>query len=114
MISMMLEASRRVLYFTTRTSGLMPLMAISAESTFGVPIRSVVWITWRCRFERSTVSSSTTPSVPTPAAAPPSPPPPRRGREGRGGGAEPAGAEQQHLRVQELRLTLEPDLRDEQ
>ena len=69
MISMMLEASRRVLYLTTFTSGLMPLMAISAESTFGVPIRSVVWMTWRCRLERSTSSSSTTPSVPTPAAA---------------------------------------------
>ena len=69
MISMMLEASSRVLYLTTFTSGLMPLMAISAESTFGVPIRSVVWMTWRCRFERSTSSSSTTPSVPTPAAA---------------------------------------------
>ena len=69
MISMMLEASRRVLYLTTFTSGLMPLMAISAESTFGVPIRSVVWMTWRWRLERSTSSSSTTPSVPTPAAA---------------------------------------------
>ena len=29
----------------------------------------VLWITWRCRLERSTTSSSTMPSVPTPAAA---------------------------------------------
>ena len=104
MISMMLEASRRVLYLTTFTSGLMPLMAISAESTFGVPIRSVVWMTWRCRFERSTSSSSTTPSVPDAG---------RREVE-RGRRAEPAGAEQQHLRVEQLRLALEPDLRHEQ
>src|ERR1700745_4189864 len=104
MISMMLEASRRVLYLTTFTSGLMPLTAISAESTFGVPIRSVVWMTWRCRLERSTSSSSTMPSVPTPAAA----------RESAVGGPEPAGAEQQHLRVEQLRLALEPDLGDEQ
>ena len=69
MISMMLEASRRVWYLTTFTSGLIALIARSAESTFGVPMPSVVWMTWRCRFERSTTSSSTMPSVPTPAAA---------------------------------------------
>src|SRR3954453_8479591 len=109
MISMMLEASSRVLYLTTFTSGLMPLMAISAESTFGTPIRSVVWMTWRCRLERSTSSSSTTPSVPTPAAAPP-----RGAGHKRGGGAEAAGAQQQHLRVQELGLALQADLRHEQ
>ena len=69
MISMMFEASSRTGYLTTFTSGLSALIVCSAESTFGVPIRSVEWITWRCRLERSTSSSSTIPSVPTPAAA---------------------------------------------
>ena len=38
---------------------------------------------------------------------------PRRRQVERRGRAEPAGAEQQHLRVEELHLPLEPDLRDE-
>jgi len=42
---------------------------IHTTDRIGVPMRSVVWMTWRCRLERSTSSSSTTPSVPTPAAA---------------------------------------------
>ena len=69
MISMMFEASIRTGYLTTFTSGFSALIDSSAESTFGTPTRSVVWITWRCRFDRSTTSSSTIPSVPTPAAA---------------------------------------------
>src|ERR1700742_2114392 len=114
MISMMLEASRRVLYLTTCTSGLIARIDSSAESTLATPIRSVVWMTWRWRFDRSTSSSSTMPSVPTPAAAKtPRAPPPGPRRRGRGGGAEPAGAQQQHLGVEQLRLALEPDLRDE-
>ena len=40
-----------------------------AEAVFAMPIRSVLWITWRCRLEASTTSSSTRPIVPTPAAA---------------------------------------------
>ena len=104
MISMMLEASRRVLYLTTFTSGLMPLMAISAESTFGVPIRSVVWMTWRCRLERSTVVVVDDAQR---AHA-------RRRQVQRGRRAEPAGAEQQHLGVEQLGLALEPDLRHQQ
>ena len=44
-------------------------MAAAALSTFGAPTSGVPWITWRCRFDSDTVSSSTTPSVPTPAAA---------------------------------------------
>ena len=40
-----------------------------ATVRLGIPMRSVVWMTWRCRLERSTVSSSTIPIVPTPAAA---------------------------------------------
>ncbi|MDF3016985.1 MAG: hypothetical protein K0R44_2210 [Thermomicrobiales bacterium] len=36
---------------------------------FGMPTRSVVWTTWRCKFDSSTMSASTIPSVPTPAAA---------------------------------------------
>lgn len=35
-----------------------------ADSTLGVPQRSSVCNTWRCKFERSTLSSSTRPSVP--------------------------------------------------
>jgi hypothetical protein len=66
---MMFDASRRVWYFTTSTSGLSALICSSAESTFATPMRSVVWMTWRWRLETSTTSSSTMPSVPTPAAA---------------------------------------------
>ena len=69
MISMMFDASSRTGYLTTSTSGLSAAIVASAESTFGVPIVRVEWITWRCRLERSTSSSSTIPSVPTPAAA---------------------------------------------
>ncbi len=81
---MMFVASRRTGYLTTSTSGLSAWIACSAESTFGTPMRSLVWMTWRWRFERSTTSSSTIPSVPTPAAArysaigEPSPPAPRQ------------------------------------
>src|SRR3954447_466306 len=112
MISMMLEASMRVWYLTTFTSGLIALIACSAESTFGTPMRSVVWMTWRCRLERSTASSSTMPSVPTPAAA--GRPPAGAGEGERGGRAEPAGSEQQHLGLEQLGLAVEPDLGHEQ
>ena len=37
---MMFEASSRSWYLTTLTSGLISLIAISAESTFGIPMRS--------------------------------------------------------------------------
>src|SRR5262249_25726375 len=43
-------------------------MAAAALSTFGPPISGVPWMTWRCRFESATASSSMTPSAPTPAA----------------------------------------------
>src|SRR3954452_24383579 len=118
-ISMMFEASRRILYLTTSTSGFSALICSSAESTFGTPMRSVVWMTWRWRFETSTTSSSTMPSVPTPAAArqsavgeprPPAPASAARRGGGRGGGAETAGAEQQHLGVEQLLLALDADL----
>ena len=66
---MMFSGPSRTGYFSTFTSGLSAVIVCSAESTFGTPIRSVEWITWRWRFERSTSSSSTIPSVPTPAAA---------------------------------------------
>ena len=80
----MLEASILTGNLTTCTSGLSARIDCSAESTLGMPMRSLSWITWRCRFERSTSSSSTMPSVPTPAAAryravgEPSPPAPSR------------------------------------
>ena len=44
-------------------------MAAPALVTFGAPISGVAWMTWRCRFDSETVSSSTMPSVPTPAPA---------------------------------------------
>ena len=69
MISMMLSAPSRTGYFSTFTSGLISWIEISAESTFGTPMRSFECATWRCRLERSTTSLSTMPSVPTPAAA---------------------------------------------
>src|SRR2546421_686912 len=69
MMRMTLEASRRSAYLTTCTSGLIARIDSSAESTFGTPTRSVVWMTWRWRLERSTTSLSTMPIVPTPAAA---------------------------------------------
>ena len=58
---------RQVIHTTDRIG--MPKVDSAAESTFGVPMRSVVWMTWRWRLERSTTSSSTMPIVPTPAAA---------------------------------------------
>src|SRR6266700_7596483 len=69
MMPRMFEASIRRGYLTTFTSGLIAWIDSSAESTLGMPMRWVEWITWRCRLERSTSSSSTMPSVPTPAAA---------------------------------------------
>jgi len=54
---------------TTFTSGLSALIAIRADSTFFSPTRSVVWMIWRWRLDRSTMSKSTSPMVPTPAAA---------------------------------------------
>src|SRR3954465_6789010 len=112
---MMLDASSRVWCLTTSTSGLISLMAISAESTFGIPIRSFECATWRCRSDMSTPSLSTRPSGPTPAAAGETAggEPRARGGGGGGGGAEAAGTEQQHLRVKKLELTLDADLGDQ-
>src|SRR3954462_6438109 len=108
MISMMFEASSRVAYLTTFTPGLRSLIARSAESTLGVPTPSVLWITWRWRFDTSTTSSSTRPTVPVEG---PERAHARGGEVQGGGGAEPAGAEQQHLRVEQLELALHADLR---
>jgi hypothetical protein len=44
-------------------------IAAAALSVFDAPISGVPWITWRCKFDSATTSSSMTPSVPTPAAA---------------------------------------------
>src|SRR6476661_4084863 len=104
MISMMFEASRRVWYLTTFTSGLSALICSSAESTLGTPTRSVVWMTWRCRLETSTTSSSTMPSVPHACGC----------EVERGGRAEAAGAEQQHLGVEQLLLALGADLGEQE
>jgi hypothetical protein len=97
---MMFDASRRSVCLTTSTSGLSALIAISAESTFGTPTRSVVWMTWRWRFETSTTSSSTIPSVPTPAAA----------RYRAVGEPRPPAPRQEDLRVEQLLLPLLADL----
>ena len=40
-----------------------------AERPLGLSMSLTPWMTWRCRFDSSTVSNSATPSVPTPAAA---------------------------------------------
>ena len=67
-------------------------------------MRSVVWMTWRWRLERSTLSSSTIPIVPDA----------RGGEVQRGRRAEAAGAEQQHLGVEQLLLALDADLRQQE
>ena len=54
---------------STRTSGLRAWRVRRADSVFGMPMRSLVWRIWRCRFDKSTTSMSTRPMVPTPAAA---------------------------------------------
>ena len=84
----------------TSTSGFRASIVARADAVFGAPTRPVVWITWRCRFDSSTTSSSTSPSVPIPAAA----------RYSAAGEPRPAGADQQHLRVQQLELALDADL----
>ena len=69
MIRSTLSATSISSWATTFTSGLSALIVLRAESTFFSPTRSVVWMIWRWRFERSTTSKSTMPIVPTPAAA---------------------------------------------
>ncbi len=101
---MMFSASSRTGCLTTLTSGLSSWIVSAAESTFGWPTRSVVWMTWRWRLERSTTSLSTMPSVPDAGG----------GEVERGRRAEPARAEQQHLGVEQLLLALGADLGEEQ
>ena len=67
-------------------------------------MRSLVWMIWRWRFDRSTTSKSMIPIVPDA----------RRGEVQRGRRAEPARADQQRLRAQQLRLALGADLGDQQ
>ena len=104
MISMMLEASRRVLYLTTFTSGLIALIARSAESTFGVPMP--VGRVDDLALQVGEVDLVVVDDAERADAG--------GGEVERGRRAEPAGAEQQHLRVEQLGLALEPDLRHEQ
>src|SRR3954463_1910467 len=120
MMRITFEASRRSSYLTTSTSGLIAFIDSSAESTFGTPTRSVVWMTCRWRFDTSTTSSSTSPRVPTPAAArdsavgEPGGPAAGGGEVRRRRRAEAAGAEEQDLRVEELLLPGLADLRQEE
>ena len=104
MISMMFEASRRVGYLTTLTSGLSALIVSSAESTFGDadPLGGVDHLALQVREVDDVVVDD-----------------PERADAGRGEvqrrrRAEPAGAEQQHLGVEQLLLALDADLRQQQ
>ena len=69
MRSSALPALSRSACGTIVTCGLSFRIVAAALSTLARPISGVPWITWRCRFDSDTVSSSMTPSVPTPAAA---------------------------------------------
>src|SRR6266567_4305710 len=62
-------AVRRTAWGSIATFGLSRPITAAALSTLGRPRSGVPWMTWRCRLESDTASSSTTPSVPTPAAA---------------------------------------------
>ena len=104
MIRSTLSATSISSWATTFTSGLSAVSVLRADSTFFSPMRSVVWMTWRWRFERSTTSKSMIPSVPTPAAA----------RYSDAGAPRPAGADQQHLRLEQLRLAGRAHLGDQQ
>ena len=63
----------------------------------GMPTRSVVCSTWRCKFERSTTSASTMPKVPI-----------RRGQVQRRRGAESSGPDQQHFGIEQFALAISP------
>ena len=94
----------RVGYLTTSTSGLSALIARSAESTFGVAdaVGGVDDLALQVGEVDDVVVDD-----PERADA-------RGGEVERGRRAEAARAEQQHLRVEQLLLALEADLRDEQ
>ena len=104
MISMMFEASRRVWYFTTSTSGLMSWIGLLG----GVDLRhadAVVGV-GDLALEVGQVDHVVVHDPERAHAG---------GGEVEGGGrAEPAGAEQQDLGVEQLELALDADLGDEQ
>ena len=104
MISMMLEASRRVWYLTTSIPGLRSWMALSAESTLGVSMR--VGGVDDLALEVGQVDHVVVDDADRAHAG--------RGQVERRGRAQPAGAQQQHLCVQQLHLALDADLRHEQ
>ena len=99
----MFDASRRVLYLTTLTSGLIALIDSSAESTFGDA--DAVGRVDDLALEVGEVDLVVVDDAERADAG-------RREVE-RGRRAEPAGAQQQHLRLEQLGLALEADLRDE-
>ena len=104
MISMMFEASRRVWYLTTSTSGLSALIVSSAESTFGTPTR--LGRVDHLALEVREVDDVVVDDAERADAG---------GREvERGRRAEAAGAEQQDLRVEQLLLALGADLGEQQ
>ena len=100
----MFEASRRVSYLTTFTSGLSALIVSSAESTFGHA--DAVGGVDDLALQVGDVDHVVVDDAERADA--------RRGEVERGRRAEPAGAEQQHLGVEQLLLALGADLGQQQ
>ena len=99
----MFDASIRVWYLTTLTSGLSAWIDCSAESTFGVA--DAVGRVDHLALQVREVDDVVVDDAERADAG--------RGEIQRGRRAEPAGAEQQDLRVEQLLLALDADLRDE-
>ena len=98
------EASRRVWYLTTLTSGLSASIALRADSTFG--IADAVGGVDHLALEVGEVDDVVVDDAERADAG--------GGEVERGRRAEAAGAEQQHLRVEQLQLALEADLGEQQ
>ena len=104
MISMMLEASSRTGCFSTFTSGLISLIGDLGGVDLG-HADAVVRV-GDLALEVGEVDDVVVDDAERAD--------PGGGQVERGGRAEAAGAEQQHLRVEQLHLALEADLRDQQ
>ncbi len=100
MISRMLSASRRRLCSTTSTSGFSAWIDSRADSVFGIPTRSRV--VDHLALEVGLVDHVVVDDPQGPNSG-------RREIEG-GRRAQPSRADQEHLRVEQLQLALDPDL----